>query len=75
MPTATKKRKPLSPLPPLEPGKQWFTRAEAAQYLTISFKSLKRLVAEGKLSPHHITAQRVAFNRKDLDAYAKRKKA
>ena len=58
------------PRPPLEPGKQWFSKPEAAQYLTISEKSLRRIIEEGKLTLCRLTKQRVALSRDDLDAYA-----
>jgi excisionase family DNA binding protein len=45
------------------------TLAEAAQRLSISLRSLRTLVALGKVSTVRVTARRVAIDENDLAAY------
>ncbi len=51
------------------PVKEWFTVQEAAEYLSVSRRTVYKLTAEGRLNPFIIGKERYRrFRKQDLDA-------
>lgn len=54
---------------PTRPPGRWATRSEVAKYLRVSYATVGRLGAEGKLTRYHLAGQLTRYDLDQVDAY------